>query len=169
MNLPATFREPEVTVKARKYGSLLRRYMLPQLPWVITLGILLFTSLGLQLVPAPDHPLLYRRGPEGKPPRTAHRRGRPLHRHHHAPADRAGLRHLLLRARRLDRHEQHPRGPRRARPLAGHGVPQRAHPRRDDRARGRRPQRAWHLLLPLHLRDARQPHPADRHPRAPAP
>ena len=50
MNLPATFREPEVTVKARKYGSLLRRYMLPQLPWVITLGILLFTSFGLQLV-----------------------------------------------------------------------------------------------------------------------
>ena len=50
MNLPATFREPEVTVKARKYGSLLRRYMLPQLPWVITLGILLFTGLGLQLV-----------------------------------------------------------------------------------------------------------------------
>ncbi len=50
MNLPATFREPAVTVKARKYGSLLRRYMLPQLPFVITLGILLFTGLGLQLV-----------------------------------------------------------------------------------------------------------------------
>ena len=50
MNLPATFREPEVTVKARKYGSLLRRYMLPQLPFVITLGVLLFTGLGLQLV-----------------------------------------------------------------------------------------------------------------------
>ena len=50
MNLPATFREPEVTVKARKYGSLLRRYMLPQLPFVITLGVLLFIGLGLQLV-----------------------------------------------------------------------------------------------------------------------
>jgi ATP-binding cassette subfamily B protein len=50
MNLPTTFKEPSVSIKAREYGSLLRRYMGPQLPFVITLGVLLFIILGLQLV-----------------------------------------------------------------------------------------------------------------------
>lgn len=50
MNLPITFREPAVSIKAREYSDLLRRYMGPQLPFVITLGMLLFFSLGLQLV-----------------------------------------------------------------------------------------------------------------------
>jgi ATP-binding cassette subfamily B protein len=50
MNLPSTFSEPAVSIKAKQYGDLLRRYMGPQLPFVITLGVLLFFSLGLQLV-----------------------------------------------------------------------------------------------------------------------
>ena len=50
MNLPATFKEPAVSINARQYGDLLRRYMGPQLPLVITLGVLLFIVLALQLV-----------------------------------------------------------------------------------------------------------------------
>ena len=49
MSLPVAFREPSVEIKARQYGGLLRRYLGPQLPFVVTLGILLFLSLGLQL------------------------------------------------------------------------------------------------------------------------
>ena len=44
-----TFTEPAVSVKARQYGDLFRRYIVPQLPFVVTLGVLLFASLGLQL------------------------------------------------------------------------------------------------------------------------
>ena len=50
MNLPAAFREPAVRIEARQYGGLLRRYLGPQLPFVVILGVLLFLSLGLQLV-----------------------------------------------------------------------------------------------------------------------
>ena len=50
MNPPAAFKEPAVSIKARQYGDLLRRYMGPQLPFVITLGVLLFIVLALQLV-----------------------------------------------------------------------------------------------------------------------
>ncbi len=50
MSLPAAFREPPVRIKARQYGGLLRRYLGPQLPFVLTLGVLLLLSLGLQLV-----------------------------------------------------------------------------------------------------------------------
>ena len=49
MSLPAAFREPPVQIEARQYGSLLRRYLGPQLPFVLTLGVLLLLSLGLQL------------------------------------------------------------------------------------------------------------------------
>ena len=49
MSLPAAFREPPVQIEARQYGSLLRRYLGPQLPFVVTLGVLLLLSLGLQL------------------------------------------------------------------------------------------------------------------------
>ena len=50
MSLPIEFREPSVEIKGRQYGGLLRRYLGPQLPFVVTLGVLLFISLGLQLV-----------------------------------------------------------------------------------------------------------------------
>ena len=50
MSLPIGFREPSVEIEARQYGGLLRRYLGPQLPLVVTLGVLLFLSLGLQLV-----------------------------------------------------------------------------------------------------------------------
>ena len=50
MSLTVGFREPSVEIKARQYGGLLRRYLGPQLPFVVTLGVLLFLSLGLQLV-----------------------------------------------------------------------------------------------------------------------
>ena len=50
MSLPVAFREPPVQIEARQYGSLLRRYLGPQLPFVLTLGVLLLLSLGLQLV-----------------------------------------------------------------------------------------------------------------------
>ena len=49
MSLPVTFREPSVEIKAGQYSGLLRRYLGPQLPFVLTLGVLLFLSLGLQL------------------------------------------------------------------------------------------------------------------------
>ena len=49
MSLPITFGEPAVSIKARQYGDLFRRYIVPQLPFVVTLGVLLFASLGLQL------------------------------------------------------------------------------------------------------------------------
>ena len=49
MSLPITFGEPAVSIKARQYGDLFRRYIVPQLPFVLTLGVLLFASLGLQL------------------------------------------------------------------------------------------------------------------------
>ncbi len=49
MNVPAAFREPAVRIEARQYGGLLRRYLGPQLPFVVVLGVLLFLSLGLQL------------------------------------------------------------------------------------------------------------------------
>ena len=38
-----------MSIKARQYGDLFRRYIVPQLPLVVTLGVLLFTSLGMQL------------------------------------------------------------------------------------------------------------------------
>ena len=50
MSLDVGFREPSVEIEARQYGGLLRRYLGPQLPFVVTLGVLLFLSLGLQLV-----------------------------------------------------------------------------------------------------------------------
>ena len=50
MSLPVAFGEPAVSIKARQYGDLFRRYIVPQLPFVVTLGTLLFFSLGLQLV-----------------------------------------------------------------------------------------------------------------------
>ena len=49
MSLPVAFGEPAVSIKARQYGELFRRYIVPQLPFVVTLGMLLFVSLGLQL------------------------------------------------------------------------------------------------------------------------
>ena len=49
MSLPVAFGEPAVSIKARQYGDLFRRYIVPQLPFVVTLGMLLFVSLGLQL------------------------------------------------------------------------------------------------------------------------
>ena len=49
MSLPIAFTEPAVSIKARQYGDLFRRYIVPQMPFVVTLGVLLFTSLGLQL------------------------------------------------------------------------------------------------------------------------
>ena len=49
MSLPVAFGEPAVSIKARQYGDLFRRYIVPQLPLVVTLGMLLFVSLGLQL------------------------------------------------------------------------------------------------------------------------
>ena len=49
MSLPVAFREPSVEIKAGQYSGLLRRYLGPQLPFVLTLGVLLFLSLGLQL------------------------------------------------------------------------------------------------------------------------
>ena len=49
MSLPVAFGEPAVSIKARQYGELFRRYIVPQLPLVVTLGMLLFVSLGLQL------------------------------------------------------------------------------------------------------------------------
>ena len=50
MSLTVGFPEPAVEIKARQYGGLLRQYLGPQLPFVVTLGVLLFLSLGLQLV-----------------------------------------------------------------------------------------------------------------------
>ena len=50
MSLPIAFGEPAVSIKARQYGDLFRRYIVPQMPLVVTLGTLLFFSLGLQLV-----------------------------------------------------------------------------------------------------------------------
>ncbi len=50
MSLPIAFGEPAVSIKARQYGDLFRRYIVPQMPLVVTLGTLLFISLGLQLV-----------------------------------------------------------------------------------------------------------------------
>ena len=49
MSLPVAFGEPAVSIKARQYGELFRRYIVPQLPFVVTLGVLLFISLGMQL------------------------------------------------------------------------------------------------------------------------
>ena len=49
MSLPIAFGEPAVSIKARQYGDLFRRYIVPQMPFVVTLGVLLFTSLGMQL------------------------------------------------------------------------------------------------------------------------
>ena len=49
LSLPIAFTEPAVSIKARQYGDLFRRYIVPQMPFVVTLGVLLFTSLGLQL------------------------------------------------------------------------------------------------------------------------
>ena len=49
MSLPVAFGEPAVSIKARQYGELFRRYIVPQLPFVVTLGSLLFVSLGMQL------------------------------------------------------------------------------------------------------------------------
>ena len=49
MSLPVAFGEPAVSIKARQYGELFRRYIVPQLPFVVTLGSLLFISLGMQL------------------------------------------------------------------------------------------------------------------------
>ncbi len=50
MSLPVAFGEPAVSIRARQYGDLFRRYIVPQMPLVVTLGTLLFFSLGLQLV-----------------------------------------------------------------------------------------------------------------------
>ncbi len=50
MSLPIAFTEPAVSIKARQYGDLFRRYIVPQMPSVVTLGVLLFASLGMQLV-----------------------------------------------------------------------------------------------------------------------
>ena len=50
VSLPIAFGEPAVSIKARQYGDLFRRYIVPQMPLVVTLGTLLFISLGLQLV-----------------------------------------------------------------------------------------------------------------------
>ena len=50
MSLTTAFREPAVSIKARQYGDLFRRYIVPQMPFVATLGVLLFASLGMQLV-----------------------------------------------------------------------------------------------------------------------
>ena len=50
MSLPLAFTEPAVSIKARQYGDLFRRYIVPQMPSVVTLGVLLFASLGMQLV-----------------------------------------------------------------------------------------------------------------------
>ncbi len=49
MSLTTAFREPAVSIKARQYGDLFRRYIVPQMPFVVTLGVLLFASLGMQL------------------------------------------------------------------------------------------------------------------------
>ena len=49
MSLSGAFTEPAVSIKARQYGDLFRRYIVPQLPFVVTLGVLLFVSLGMQL------------------------------------------------------------------------------------------------------------------------
>ena len=49
MSLSGAFTEPAVSIRARQYGELFRRYIVPQLPFVVTLGMLLFVSLGLQL------------------------------------------------------------------------------------------------------------------------
>ena len=49
MSLTTAFREPAVSIKARQYGDLFRRYIVPQMPFVVTLGALLFASLGMQL------------------------------------------------------------------------------------------------------------------------
>ena len=49
MSLPVAFGEPAVSIRARQFGDLFRRYIVPQLPFVVTLGMLLFVSLGLQL------------------------------------------------------------------------------------------------------------------------
>ena len=166
MNLPATFREPAVNVKARKYGSLLRRYMLPQLPFVITLGILLFTGLGLQLV----LPQIIRYFIDEA------QKDSPLERLTAAAvlfiaitmiqqivqvfatyfSERVGWtatnnirEDLAEHALSLDMayHNEH---------TPGEMI----------EARRRRPKRAGHLLLPVHLRDAGQPRPANRHPGA---
>jgi len=50
VSLPLAFSEPAVSIKARQYGDLFRRYIVPQMPSVVTLGVLLFASLGMQLV-----------------------------------------------------------------------------------------------------------------------
>ena len=50
MSLPIAFTEPAVSIKAGQYGDLFRRYIVPQMPSVVTLGVLLFASLGMQLV-----------------------------------------------------------------------------------------------------------------------
>ncbi len=50
MSLSGAFSEPAVSIKARQYGDLFRRYIVPQMPSVVTLGVLLFVSLGMQLV-----------------------------------------------------------------------------------------------------------------------
>ena len=50
MSLSVAFGEPAVSIRARQFGDLFRRYIVPQLPFVVTLGVLLFVSLGLQLV-----------------------------------------------------------------------------------------------------------------------
>ena len=49
MSLHVAFGEPAVSIRARQFGDLFRRYIVPQLPLVVTLGMLLFVSLGLQL------------------------------------------------------------------------------------------------------------------------
>ena len=49
MSLTTAFRESAVSIKARQYGDLFRRYIVPQMPFVATLGVLLFAGLGLQL------------------------------------------------------------------------------------------------------------------------
>ncbi len=49
MSLSRAFSEPTVSIKAGQYGDLFRRYIVPQMPFVVTLGVLLFASLGMQL------------------------------------------------------------------------------------------------------------------------
>ena len=127
VSLSGAFTEPAVSIKARQYGDLFRRYIVPQLPFVVTLGVLLFVSLGMQLA----LPLIIRHFIDEA------QEGAPLSILTSSASAFIAIRHLLLGAGGLDGHEQYPRGPGRARPVAGHVVPQRPDPGGDDRAGGR--------------------------------
>ena len=136
-----------VKIPFRQHWDLLSQYIRPQRTRFILLTVLLFSSIGMQLVNPQIMRFFIDTTQTSKDAPASCYRGAGVYRHCADPTGGRGQRHLCGRECGLDCHQCAARRDGAPLPESGHELPQQRQPRRTDRTHRRRCGRAVQLLL----------------------